>query len=105
MQPVNLRLTMIVETGWECIRIIENTDRDIDTFGPRFKAEAYAAAAGGTEPPPPDIAGIVAAQLTVPSHLAALESRKRRDCRAGCLAAHRAVAMCDAAGRRRGFKV
>jgi len=39
LQSFSLGLAMIMKTDRECIRVIENTDRDIDTFGTRFKAE------------------------------------------------------------------
>lgn len=104
VEPVDLRLAVIVKAGRERGRAVENTDRDVDALGARLEAETNAAAAGGTKAAPADVARIIATHFAMPGHLAAVERRKRRDRGAGRLAAHRAVAVRDATRWRRSFE-
>ena len=93
-----------MESSREGIRIVENSDGYVDSFGPRFVAEANAAAAVGTKASPAPITGIISSYVAVPFDLATLEGRKRRNGGTNSPSAHVTVTVRDAARRDRGFE-
>jgi len=104
VEPFDSRTAIVMESCRVCIWVVENSNGYIDSFGPRFIAEANAATAGSTKASPRLFTGIISGRIAQPTNLAALESCKRRNRSTDSPSAVTTVTVRDAARSHRGFE-